>query len=88
MQEQQDKGALGVKKVPRANNFADILTHPPTAAEWAKILPCLGVYLVERSKGAFKLVETILRQRPELRAQVASSALGFLGAGSGWRRAR
>ena len=40
-------------------------------------------------KGAFKLAETFLRQRPELLAQVASSVLSFLGSGKTrdkWRR--
>ena len=81
LQEQLDKGAFGVKKIPRAENFADMLTHPPSAAELQKFLPMMGIFPAGCSKGAFKLVETLLRQRPELHAQVASSVLSFLGSG-------
>ena len=81
LQEQLDKGAFGVKRIPRAWIFADMLTHPPSAAELSKFLPLLGIFPAQCSKGAFKLVETLLRQRPDLHAQVASSVLAFLGSG-------
>ena len=89
LQEKLEKGAFGVKKIPRAENFADMLTHPPSAAELQKFLPLMGIFPAECSKGAFKLVETLLRQRPELHAQVASSVLSFRGSGKTrdkWRR--
>ena len=90
LREQLDRGVFGVKKVPRADNFADMLTHPPSAAELSKFLPQLGIFPAQCSKGAFKLVETLLRQRPDLHAQVASSVLAFLGSGKAmedkWRR--
>ena len=44
-------------------------------------MQCMGIFPVECSKGAFKLVETILRQHPELHALAASSVLSFLGSG-------
>ena len=82
-------GQGGIRREEGAENFAYMLTHPPSAAEMQKLLPLMGIFTAECSKGTFKLVETLLRQRPELHAQVASSVLSFLGSGKTrdkWRR--
>ena len=79
LQEMQDKGAYALKKVGRECNFSDMLTHPPSKAELDRFLPLMGIYPIAASRGAFQLVETVLKRKPEMRAVVASTLLAFLG---------
>ena len=67
-----------MRKVPRSENAADVLTHPPSAAELQKFLPKLGLFPAAAARGAYELVKAIAARTPAASARVAAALLPFL----------
>ena len=83
VQEQLSRGAYALKKIPRAENPADVLTHSPSSQELEKFKPMMGLFPMECSKGAVEMTRAVLRQQPSFAPKLA--ALIFAAAAKGAR---
>ena len=60
LQELSGKGIFVTKKIPRTENFSDMLTHIPSAVEFKKFLPLIGMFPLEFSLDPLKHVKAKL----------------------------
>lgn len=75
LQQAQEEGKFGVKKIPREINISDMLTHAPSALELKKFLPEMGIYPLECSDGAYEMVKSVLAKNPLIEQKVAAAIL-------------
>ena len=82
LQQHLAEGAYAIKKLPSNENASDMMTHLPSAPELQKFLRVIGIFPMERSRGAVEIVKTALSQRPSSGVRLASVMLAAL-AGTG-----
>ena len=75
VQEQLAQGNYALKKIPRAENPADVLTHSPSNHELEKFKPMMGLYPMECSKGSVEMTKAVLRQKPSFAPGLAALIL-------------
>ena len=56
-----------VKRVDRSENASDALTHAPSKLELEKFLPNLGLFPLRCAEGSYKLMRTLLKEKPEIK---------------------
>ena len=64
-----------MKKIDRASNPADMLTHAPSAAEVVNFRELLGIFPLTCSQGAIEIVKTVLKENPRKSTCIASMLL-------------
>ena len=82
VQELFARGTYALKKVPRSENPADMLTHAPSSQELAKFNPMMGLFPSECSKGAIEMTKAVLRQQPSFAPKLAAIILAASATGA------
>ena len=60
----------------RSENASDALTHAPSKAEIEKFLSMLGLFPLRCAEGSYKLMRTLLKEKPEIK--ISSLLVGCL----------